>query len=538
MPAIAHLRNTATGHNRAAAFVCSRPSFAPSPDPMSLCLLFTFPEPVLPSGLLSPRSAMDFDPPASLWCICAPPTTSPDAVLSALPAIAFPAVTLPLELVDLVFDASVEHEGWDDIANFLVRRTTVKLVSRYHSLYVDRRPKYWDHILLTPSSLETFPDAVAAAGDLPIYLTISIPPRSTPPGVHWLDHGSPSPSYVSAAAVVVRGVVSRCAGITVDGHSRFMVESLLRLVISAPPCVLHYLAVSFQIPALGQFSSGLSTFGGFETDAPFGPIVPSYRQLTIRPTEKCSSHCSLVYTASTSCTMYQAHGDDLEWSEFVSAVASSETCSRLDLQRVTFVDSPIFVRSSPPIFSLTVLSLAFSGDFTMARMVACLNLPNLDALIAHLGSPADCACLSACGVFLSLVPTLKIVTPNSDHAATRASASSEFHTLFSLLHRVRRVDLRDASVEWVTVFFQASSIIVDAFGSFGSVNWHACPNLEHLDFNMVGLEQLKRLLTIRRLAGYDQLESLTLDSFPGNDRTEMDGWLRVHQISRLRYEAV
>ncbi|KAJ6513676.1 hypothetical protein C8R47DRAFT_1064384 [Mycena vitilis] len=468
-----------------------------------------------PSGLVKPRSTMETSPSVLRWCAhtSAPSPKSHEMDIAARPmpaaiipyknvSLIYVQPTFPWEIVLLVFDACVEHEDWDKISDFLLSRTTIKLLSKSCLEYVNRYPIFWDHILLTPDSLPTINDAVAAAGSLPIHLTVRLPTPDTPFGVHWLHNSNVSTSYIVSAARAMRGFVPRCAGITVEAPSRYKAERLLHLVRDATPSVLGYLAVSFELPTLLQFTSNISTFSGFDADPPFGPMFYRHLELSIRPTTRAKSHCSQVHTTTTSSSLYQSSGDDLEWSDFVKLVDSAGTYTRLVLDSVVFVDSPAYIRVSPPLFSITVLSLSFAGNSTMARMLACINLPNLNALVVHIATMADCVCLSFCGVLMSVVSTLKIVTPSSVGGLPWVGGDSTAYTVFSMLHAVDRIDLRHASPAWLAYLFHASSLVLDAHTYSAGVNWNACPTLTHLDLDLIGPDQLKRLLSTHQLSGY------------------------------------
>ncbi|KAJ7626522.1 hypothetical protein DFH06DRAFT_1141833 [Mycena polygramma] len=442
---------------------------------------------------------------------------------------------VPREMVNLVLDFTADHRGFDDGEAFIVNRSAVMSLSKVYSKYVKARPFFWDHIVVTPENVLHLPVVVAPAASLPLYITLNIPRPSSAISTDWLDSHYVTTAYMDRATTAVRPYVSRCAGLTLEAPTLRMVQTLLRSLRDAPPTVLQYLAVKFKLPTLGTYSDGALTWVGFDIDPPFGPVFSRYDLLTIQPTTEASSHCAVVSSSTSSCTLYQSAYDRIAWTSFVGIVDHLGYFQRVELRNVKFAtDTQYALRTSKPISSIDTLSLAFEGNFSMAESVSCLVLPNLTTLILHIGSRQDWECLSACGVFLSTVLVVQLIVDSHTTAIDHYAS----YRLFSLLHNVHRLDLHLASPSVLYALFSASCILPEGSASSGGMNWNACPNLTQLDLGEVNIDLVSQLVYMRKTSGYRQMVSLSLGSFLECSKLREDDWFISHQLRRNVYTAV
>ncbi|KAJ6471794.1 hypothetical protein C8R47DRAFT_1222051 [Mycena vitilis] len=442
---------------------------------------------------------------------------------------------VPVEMVNLALDFTADHSGFDDGKAFVINRSTVMTLSKAYLQYVKARPFFWDHIVVTPENVLHLPAVIAPAASLPLYLTLDIPRPSSAISSDWLDSHYVTTAYMDRATTAIRPYVSRCAGLTLEAPTLRMVQTLLRSLRDIPPTVLQYLVVKFKLPTLGTYSDGALAWVGFDLDPPFGPVFTRYDLLTIRPTTEVLSHCAVVSSTLSTCTLYQSAYDRLAWNSFVGILDHLGYFQRVELRNIKFAtDTQYALRTSKPISSINSLSLAFEGNFSMAETVSCLVLPNLTTLVLHIGSQQDWECLSVCGAFLSTVLVVQLIvdcnTATIEHFAS--------YRLFSLLHNVHRIDLRLASPSVLDAFFTASCILPEASGSSVGTNWNACPNLTQLDLGEVNIDVVSQLVYMRKLSGYRQMMSLSLASFLECSRLTEDDWFTSHQLRRVVYAAV
>ncbi|KAJ6462345.1 hypothetical protein C8R47DRAFT_1080237 [Mycena vitilis] len=443
-----------------------------------------------------------------------------------------PVPTLPQEIVNMVLGLTAEHANWDDIYGFLHNRTTLQMLSQSYYVYINQQAVFADHILLTPETAPVLSNAVAAAGTFPLHLTVRIPSALAPsPGSSVCqDYHTVCIAYLAVIATYVEPLVPRCAGLTIQGPGSSKVAMFLRFICSAKPTILEYLAISFDVVTLADFSNGTLTFDGFSTDPPFGPVFNRYHHLTIKPTTGALSRCAQISRATTCSTLYQSDGDPLLWSHFIGILYTIGQYKSVSLHNIRFVSDPGSIRACRPITSITTLSLTFDGNLEMARVVSCLMLPNLNTLVVHLVERRDWHCVSVCGAFLATVGTLGVVTPSD------MLSPPDGHSFYSLLHGVRRLDLRRASPSLFACLIKASSIVLDASLSFAT-NWNACPNLSHVDVGRVDFDLFRQLIAMRVHAGYLPLVTASLHHSVGGSSLIVDDWFLQQMIKRVPYES-
>ncbi|KAJ7802504.1 hypothetical protein B0H13DRAFT_2389540 [Mycena leptocephala] len=420
-----------------------------------------------------------------------------------------PTALFPSELVDMIFDLTTEEDEVNDIASVVRARTSIQLLSHEFRSYVDSKPVYWNHILVDMATLGSLPLAIAKAHSLPLYITIRIPDSTSLALTDWFSVQDTVSDFLLRAKGALLPYLSRCTSIVIQCSTLPPSNRMLQALSDGHPSILNSVAVSFDFTTFTLFSSKKVYFVAFRTTPPLGHVFVNYRRLSILPHNNPVSRCVHVSTGETSCTIYQSRDRPLKWSDVIDVLDPGGQYTHLVFRDVVFVSDAVGILSCPPFWNVTSLDVAFRGDVFMGVMVSRLNLPQLEVFVARLSHRADWDCLAMCGAFLNTVRVLQLVVEGPQvgmHGITPPSVCSRF---FSVLHCVHRLNLLSADACLVAGLIIASTIPSPQSISREDNNWNACPNLRHVDFGRLGFNDLRRLLTIRREAGYPPLTSFS-----------------------------
>ncbi|KAJ7936644.1 hypothetical protein B0H13DRAFT_1853379 [Mycena leptocephala] len=181
--------------------------------------------------------------------------------------------------------------------------------------------------------------------------------------------------------------------------------------------------------------------------------------------------------------------------------------------------------------------IAFSGHTRTVIVACCLVLPQLEVLVARLSHQDDWECLALCGALLHAIRVLQLVMePMADGGVL--TVPDNFFQLYSLLHRVERLNLLSGAAGMVPALLKASSILLPAVCSSGDNNWNACPNLSHIDFERVEFSMLARLVTVRAGSGYRRLTSFSATEVMSCSEEMETAWYISEMISRTTFVSV
>jgi hypothetical protein len=441
----------------------------------------------------------------------------------------------------MVFDKTSE---FDTVSDCILVREKIRSLSAQYRSYVDRRPIFWNRVLLTPATLAHVAAWIESAGTLSLDVTIRLDTDSPILFVSGLDCHVNSRVFMRSAMGLVTPLVSRCTDLTVEAESFAAMNFMLGMLENGTPSILRVFTVSFSIASIHDFpENGLSFFhfattpaseALFKThpaaEAPFN----SYDTLSILPTSAPMSRCIHVANGSTSCTFFQSRRQAISWSDFVGMLNPRGDYETITLRDVLFSSSFHGLNTSPPFPDVSTLDLALCGNLRMAYMISLLNWPNIKTVIFRLTRGEDIQCIASCNALLSTITTLRIVCEFPFTGEGGDVLPGSFPSLFSLLPQLKTLDLRYAAPSVVDGFIAASALPSGNIGFEDVLNWHACPRLRQLDLGSVPLSRLTDLASARRRCGYANLDGLSTLDIQGNSE-EISRWFSTQFLRHTEY---
>ncbi|KAJ7710374.1 hypothetical protein B0H17DRAFT_1190126 [Mycena rosella] len=310
----------------------------------------------------------------------------------------------------------------------------------------------------------------------------------------------------------------RCAHLTVSADNSTVVDDVLLPLQAAFAPVLQGVLVNFRSEDYSDFRPFAMHNFVFSGVAPlFAPFPPF---TTLCWTRESVAYPTINYSTGVVASCWALHLTDrpADWTEAMAVITSSSALSVLVLDRIVLECTPGRIRCSPPLYALRVLVLTFGDSPSMAALVLSLNIPTLHTLHVTLASVVDFHTLLSCRAILSVVVELYIFgSPPEDDA---------YWHLFSLLHRVVKLDLLLAGPAFYSSFVHASRLPSPVAG----INWNASPALQHILVGGLSLSHLRGLVLDREAARFPQLESIfTQDPEDGGDAA-LRAWFQARSI--------
>ncbi|KAJ7705898.1 hypothetical protein B0H16DRAFT_1746983 [Mycena metata] len=441
------------------------------------------------------------------------------------------SVLLPAEIKNEIFDVGFALSYPHDARSVSNSRAMLVNLSHSYRAYVNGIPRYWTQHLLDVLSLPIFYLSVALSGGLPLFITVSLPNYHRVRHSSTVVHSRFCAEFTTSALDVVSPLMYRCAGLILEGDSFPTVEGMLVAFDLIFPYVLKYFGVRHRLRTWDELDPDTPfVFFHFadwpprvsETSAVSGdalnplsspdlfPVSPfsSYRTLKIVPTGDSYSTCTHLASVSgrVDCIIEQSKKMRLRWHEALALLSPFTKYTSFVFRDVQFKSPHSSIHESPPFATVKHLDLAFCGNWAMGTLVASLNLPRLWYLTFRFSRVSDLDRFADCASHLTNAGCVRLIVESEPVRSPHRFRPRHLSKLFTLLRRVVRLDLRFSS----TSFLPALEIASMIDGVPLRDNWHACPNLTHIDLYRASYMDLARLVDIRRLYGYRRIETVSV----------------------------
>ncbi|KAJ7270158.1 hypothetical protein B0H12DRAFT_1067552 [Mycena haematopus] len=423
------------------------------------------------------------------------------------------------EIIKLVLRAFADD---DEIGffEFLYSRAALLRSNRWAAHFLRSYPPFWNRILVSPAtSISTLENWFAYSDEQ--FLTIAFyarpQERILPPGLHsaplaFID-------YVAEATHIIGQYMDRCISLSITAHSPAVLDEILFSLEWTSPIFLQTLRVNFRVtsyrdlrPYSLQHFTFLDSSVAMDTPFPHFTILSwAFREtdaLSVTYHTSDASDCSIVHP------MYHP----VLWMDVIAVIAGSPLVHTVILDGIALNYRLGFITCSPPLWSIRVVDLTFHGLESMAYLVSRLNLPCVETLRVKITNSLDVQCLCTCSNLLSSIKELVLV------GACRAG--NDFPSIFSLMYKVQKVDLRLVSNN----FFNAFVIAANRSGPLLGPNWNACPSLKALLVHNVALSELRSLLLVRRSLGYPEMEHVTVCRPVGGQNVVVVSWFQLEGV--------
>ncbi|KAJ6514270.1 hypothetical protein C8R47DRAFT_1206639 [Mycena vitilis] len=414
------------------------------------------------------------------------------------------------EVVYLVLEAFSDDSELP-LADYLQGRGRISLSNRWMAYSVSRIPAFWSRIVITPrATISVVQQWFSLTSPRPVEVFLRATRSILPSEYRHLD------LWTSDIAQYVAPELYRCATLDITADFPHLVDDFLFFFEGAEPHVLRKLAVAFDFDLYTDFRpSGMQHFS-FAHNAPIGIPFPPVTVLTW--TSDAVHRPSVSFGTSSSdsiCKVVHPHDHPPTWPEAMAVILSTPQVSNLTVDAVCLDQVPVLVTCSPPLFALTTMTITFRGSESTSFFVSRLNIPALRRLVVVITTFRDVQCLCACSAVLSRISELVF--------SGSCASGPELYAIYSLLHRVTLLDLRDVSTIFFSAFVVASRRPPPPFGA----NWNACPSLRRLLVRSITLDVVQGLLLARQTAGYAQLTEVVVLAPAGGRNMAVESWFAV-----------
>ncbi|KAJ7448106.1 hypothetical protein FB451DRAFT_1533295 [Mycena latifolia] len=428
---------------------------------------------------------------------------------------------LILEILDLLADAELD----DSIGDVIRIRGNLRLVCPFVCKFVQDNPRFWRYLIISPGlPLDFVVACLSLAKDVELRIAfIATDGRSNTPlsseNVPCLFR-----DFVVDAAELLRDEMYRCAELRICADTASLVDEILSVIEPSSPLLLRAILLSFRLSTYSDFHPWTMRDYRFASCPPLGDPFPPATALSwaFEPIQFPTVNYSHYNAAS--CWVIHPSDRPATWLEAMTVLTSSQRVGYLFLDGIVFHTTPSRIQCSPAFYSLRVLDLTFRGSTTMAALVSCLNIPSLGTLKVNLLEPTDVSCLTRCGAILSTVKELVLIGA--------CPPGQDYYTLFSMLHRVVRLDLRLTSNVFFNSFAYTSRLDPPSSGP----NWNACPDLRRLLLHGISLAQIRAVLLQRQDVGFAQVEYVMAGNPSGGWDVTTDSWFQSQSIELVTSE--
>ncbi|KAJ6462342.1 hypothetical protein C8R47DRAFT_1225491 [Mycena vitilis] len=399
------------------------------------------------------------------------------------------------QIVSVACDGMKLHS----LSDYIDMRESLRVSSWELKSIVDSHPPFWTRFAYSPITSQAAVDTMRARSsglllDLTLRASVSsgLPSESHPLWESTLER------FMSHSTAMLHTLFPVCREVTLDAGSIPILEIMLHFVTSIPTKSLNVFELVYPDPHLVDVL--LPFVSDFIFDSSDRPSFPPFTALTITPTHLPVTVASHLSALSCSFAVRQPIHIPLAWERFTTLLLASSRLTTLVLDGVHFADVPDTFIAAVPLPGLTVLDVRFRGRTSMGIAVQRLNLPALHALVFRCDTMDDLIC------FLSYMPSLacrarafRLIT------GRHCCVSGRFRHLYSLLHRVERLDIRSVSAAAFSSFLNVSTALYPHSGT----KWRGCPALTDILVGPIPLKTLVGLVQNRRSTGFQDLRSLT-----------------------------
>ncbi|KAJ7611884.1 hypothetical protein DFH06DRAFT_1345275 [Mycena polygramma] len=415
------------------------------------------------------------------------------------------------DVMDLVLQAFAADESLP-FKLFIHIRGLLLRSSHWIRYRVRRTPAFWSKLLISPrprlSLVHQWLELSSDSKPL-IPLTISF---SATRASSRSSSNEDLEFWVQDAAAILASQIDRCVSLTITTDSPELLTETLLFLDGSHAVILQSMVVKFGLHNYSYMRPHALHDFHFRELPPLGSPFRPFESLawTVGPIH----NPTVTYTTSerASCTLVHPAALLITWAEVVAVLASSLRLSTLLLDGLFLDYEPGTLTCTPPLSALRVLDVAFRGMDSMAQLVTRLNAPALRTLRISVTATADIQCLCACAALLSNIDELVLIGS--------CPSAMEAYSIYSLMHRATRLDLRMTT----SLFYSAFAAACGLPPSEPGVNWNACPNLKQLLVHQIPLTELRSMLQLRIARGYPMLEYVCASEPAGGAVSEVVDW--------------
>ncbi|KAJ6449309.1 hypothetical protein C8R47DRAFT_1084765 [Mycena vitilis] len=416
------------------------------------------------------------------------------------------------EVVFLVLEAFAE-DFLLPLADYLQGRGRLFLANRWMAYSVSRIPQFWSRVVITPrAEISVVQRWFYLTSPRPVAVYLRATRSYLPSDYRHLDlWTSDIPQYVAPE-------LYRCSSLQITADFPHLVDDFLFFFEGARPELLQKIVVAFDFDLYTDFRPFSMQHFSFAHNAPLGIPFPPITSLTWSSDAVHRPSATFTTSAGSTCQVVHPHARPPTWPEAMAVMLSSLQVSELAIDAVCLDQVPVLVTCSPPLHALRTMSITFRGSESTAFFVSRLNIPALRRLSAVITTFRDVQCLCACSTILGRISEFVLVGS--------CASGPELYAIYSLLHRVAILDLRDVSNLFFSAFVVASRRPQPSSGT----NWNACPFLGRLLVRSISLDVLRDLLFARQASGYPQLSEVVVGAPAGGRNHAVETWFAATGI--------
>ncbi|KAJ7758172.1 hypothetical protein DFH07DRAFT_772639 [Mycena maculata] len=374
------------------------------------------------------------------------------------------------------------------IAHYISHRSLLMKTSRLVCHIVRGIPMFWSRLIISPRiPLEFILHCLTISAGLPMQIILRAT-EDKPPRESKGYNNTPCDfnEYIDQAAVVLGKDVHRCSRLFFAADSPDMLEVLLDSVDSASSHILESIVATFRFDDYRRVQPIFLEDYTFSIAPPFGQVFPPattlswcfhsvHRPIATFTTSQSISFCSIAHPSAR----------PVRWDEALLVLGMSLAIDTLLLDGLN-IGYTFDITATPP--------APFSSD--------------VDTYVSR--GPEHILSTVKEIVFLGSCPRIE----------------GGFYQLFSLMHALTCLDMRNASNIFYYAFVFASRLAGGAVG----INYNACPSLRQLCVRHISLSSLRELVIHRQVTGYTSLERIVAcDPSGGNDAT-VSAWFVAEGI--------
>ncbi|KAJ6536052.1 hypothetical protein B0H19DRAFT_1079583 [Mycena capillaripes] len=342
-----------------------------------------------------------------------------------------PRVQLFPEILEQVLQLVADDDTLD-FWDFLQTRGALLGSTRWIAHCLRQYPPFWNRLLISPRSpISVIHDWFDYSRDLPLYLAFRAVQDSGVRPVSLTRSAISFDTFVDQASHALSLYMDRCVTLSISAESPRILDKVLFSLEWTTPAVLQSLRVRFILPDYRRIRPFCVDHFSFITTPPMGLPFPPCNTLSWISDSVVAP--SVAYSTSD-CIITQPARQPVVWSDVLEVFSSLADVHTLTMDAIVLNYRPEWITCSAPLFSLRSLEFTFRGLLGMAHLISRLNLPSAITLKVIITATQDIQCLCTCSTLLSTVKDIVLVgTCPTGH---------EFHTIFSLLRSVERIDLR------------------------------------------------------------------------------------------------
>ncbi|KAJ7662642.1 hypothetical protein DFH06DRAFT_1325001 [Mycena polygramma] len=437
----------------------------------------------------------------------------------AVYAAKYPDPVFPLELLTRILSFTMEHDTVYDPCVLLRTRDSARLVHSQFKSYVDARPEFWSHIVVTidddPLVLSR---VLESTGSSEFSLTIRMVDFSTLVAGFadgWFDRVEET---VAPLMELLDAHMERCYALNVQTANEAVMAVLLEHLQWMDAHALEDFTVSFGSYHFSHFRSPSLMEFTFADSPLLQEIMAPFTQLSFVRHAVPDPVFTYASGRCRSLTVHQPVHRPFSWPDLARIMDATPTLC------VLTVDG-IFMGVTPSAFMIPVafnflhtLEVNFRGNRSTACIVAHLNAPQLRTLKVKVQDRMDMVCLAVCTGLLWDIKELVIQGHCEDITGV--------DQVFRLMHRLVSLDLRGAGSSFLQAFHVASLQPPRSHGP----NWNACPALRHLLVSNTHVGAVVDLLEVRMGMSYARLDTVHFGLMADDDDIGV-AWFQERSIN-------